>query len=247
MIPGWPYSFVAPLEPGRTSWTAVLNVVRLCPWDDTIAVTATQVRKVFERLYAADQWRIGDPPILVVVDAGYDVTRLAFLLADLPVELLGLMRSDRVLYFPPPPQPPGKVGCKPKRGAEFAFEVAATQPVPSITTVTETTHYGRAVASAWGRLHPLLVRRSAWADHPKENCRSSKAPSSVPRSTTSAETAAPDLSGCGGRPPPLLLRMWTGSGRRSCAGSTSNTPSGCSSRRWGGPAPKLREPAAADR
>ena len=34
MIPGWPYSFVAALEQGRTSWTAMLDVVRLCPWDD---------------------------------------------------------------------------------------------------------------------------------------------------------------------------------------------------------------------
>jgi hypothetical protein len=25
LIPGWPYSFVAALEPGRTSWTALLN------------------------------------------------------------------------------------------------------------------------------------------------------------------------------------------------------------------------------
>ena len=29
MIPGWPYSFVAALEPGRSSWTAVLDAVRL--------------------------------------------------------------------------------------------------------------------------------------------------------------------------------------------------------------------------
>jgi hypothetical protein len=34
MIPGWPYSFVAALEPGRTSWTAVLDAVRLGPADD---------------------------------------------------------------------------------------------------------------------------------------------------------------------------------------------------------------------
>ena len=27
MIPGWPYSVVAALEPGRTSWTAVLDAV----------------------------------------------------------------------------------------------------------------------------------------------------------------------------------------------------------------------------
>lgn len=121
----------------------MLDVLRLRPWDDAIAVTADQVREVFQRLYVAGQWRIGDPPVAVVFDAGYDVTRLAFLLADLPVELLGRMRSDRVLYFPPPSQPTGKRGRKPKHGAEFAFEDPATQPVPSITTVTDTTHYGR--------------------------------------------------------------------------------------------------------
>jgi hypothetical protein len=27
LIPGWPYSVVAALEPGRTSWTALLDVV----------------------------------------------------------------------------------------------------------------------------------------------------------------------------------------------------------------------------
>jgi hypothetical protein len=46
MIPGWPYSVVAALEPGRTSWTAVLDAVRLGPDDDDIAVTAAQVRDV---------------------------------------------------------------------------------------------------------------------------------------------------------------------------------------------------------
>lgn len=34
LIPGWPYSFVAALEPGRTSWTAVLDAVRLGRDDD---------------------------------------------------------------------------------------------------------------------------------------------------------------------------------------------------------------------
>jgi len=29
MIPGWPYSVMAALEPGRTSWTAVLDAARL--------------------------------------------------------------------------------------------------------------------------------------------------------------------------------------------------------------------------
>ena len=46
MIPGWPYSVVAALEPGRTSWTLPLDAVRLGPADDATAVTAAQVRDV---------------------------------------------------------------------------------------------------------------------------------------------------------------------------------------------------------
>jgi len=82
-IPGWPYSFVAALEPGRTSWTQVLDAVRLGPDDDVAEVTAAQVRQVLQRLIGAGQWQAGDPQVLVVFDAGYDLARLAFLLADL--------------------------------------------------------------------------------------------------------------------------------------------------------------------
>ena len=103
LIPGWPYSFVAALEPGRTSWTLPLDAVRLGPADDATAVTAAQIREVAGRIVAAGHWRDGDPDILVVFDAGYDLTRLAWLLRDLPVEVLGRLRSDRVMYFPPAP------------------------------------------------------------------------------------------------------------------------------------------------
>ena len=53
LIPGWPYSFVAALETGRTSWTALLDAVRLGPADDATAITAEQSRAVIERLIAA--------------------------------------------------------------------------------------------------------------------------------------------------------------------------------------------------
>ena len=87
LIPGWPYSVIAALEPGRTSWTLPLDAVRLGPADDATAVTAAQVREVTGRIIAAGHWRDGDPDILVVLDAGYDLTRLAWLLRDLPVEV----------------------------------------------------------------------------------------------------------------------------------------------------------------
>ena len=57
VIPGSPYSVIAALEPGRTSWTAVLNAVRLGPDDDETAVTAAQVREVITRLIEAGHWR----------------------------------------------------------------------------------------------------------------------------------------------------------------------------------------------
>ena len=165
MIPGWPYSVIAALEPGRASWTAVLDAVRLRPDDDETEVTAAQVRDVVIRLIEAGHWRRGDPAILVVFDAGYDVTRLAWLLADLPVDLLGRLRSDRVMQLPVPPRQPGTMGRPRKHGGELALADPATWPDPQLTTSTATSRYGMATAAAWDRVHPRLTHRAAWLDH----------------------------------------------------------------------------------
>jgi hypothetical protein len=165
MIPGWPYSVIAALEPGRTSWTAVLDAVRLGPDDDEAEVTAAQVREVVARLAEAGHWREGDPAILVIFDAGYDVARLAFLLAGLPVQVLGRLRSDRVMRLPVPPRRPGTVGRPRKHGRELALADPATWPDPQITTRTVTSRYGMAMATAWDRVHPRLTHRAAWLDH----------------------------------------------------------------------------------
>jgi hypothetical protein len=156
---------VAALEPGRTSWTAVLDAVRLGPDDEETAVTAVQVREVITRLIEAGQWREGDLPILVIFDAGYDVTRLAYLLADLPAELLGRLRSDRVMQLPAPPRQPATMGRPRKHGAELALADPAAWPAPQVATSTVTSRYGTAVTSAWDRVHPRLTHRSAWLDH----------------------------------------------------------------------------------
>src|SRR6266536_134935 len=166
MIPGWPYSVVAALEPGRTSWTAVLDAVRLGPDDDEAEITAAQVREVITRLIDAGHWCDGDPDIVVIFDAGYDPMRLACRLADLPVQVLGRLRSDRVLHFPAPPgRRDGKPGRPPRHGTELKLADEKTWPAPHVTTVTATTRYGTAVACSWDRLHPRLTHRSAWLDH----------------------------------------------------------------------------------
>jgi hypothetical protein len=168
MIPGWPYSIVAALESGRTSWTAVLDAVRLGPHDDATAVTAAQLRDVVERLIDAGHWAPGDPPVEIVMDSGYDVTRLAFVLADLPVVVTGRLRSDRVMIGPIPPRQPGTIGRPPRHGTVFKLAEPGTWPGPDHATTTATTRYGTAAASAWVRMHPRLTRRGAWLDHPED-------------------------------------------------------------------------------
>jgi hypothetical protein len=165
LVPGWPYSFVAALEPGRSSWTAILDAVRLGPLDDLTTLTAGQVRDVVDRLRQADQWRQGDPPILVVFDAGYDIVRLAWLLQDVPVIVAGRLRSDRVFHLPAPPRLPAQVGRPARHGPAIDLDEPATHPVSSVSTVSDTSRYGTAFAHAWDRAHQKLTRRAGWAEH----------------------------------------------------------------------------------
>jgi hypothetical protein len=135
----------------------VLDVVRLGPNDDQTVVTAAQLRDLVGRLRTAGQHHDGDPDILVVLDAGYDVHRLAFVLADLPVQLLGRLRADRVLCLPAPPRRPGRGGRPPRHGPALALAHPENGPAPVVSTTTATTRYGAAHAQAWDRLHPRLV------------------------------------------------------------------------------------------
>ncbi|MGW6244357.1 NF041680 family putative transposase [Streptomyces roseolus] len=162
-VPGWPYSIVCALEPGRNSWTAPLDARRLAPGGNTATVTARQLRDLVERLITAGQWQTGDPDILIIADAGYDAPRLAHLLRDLPVQVLARMRSDRVLRRPAPPREPHTRGRPPRHGGEFVFGQPDTWGTPDTETVTDTRLYGTALARSWDRLHPKLTHRSSWA------------------------------------------------------------------------------------
>jgi hypothetical protein len=233
LIPGWPYSFVATLEVGRSSWTAVLDAVRLGPADDATAVTADQLRAVIDRLVAAGHWQPGDPNILIVADAGYDITRLAFVLADLPVELVGRIRSDRVLRLPRPPRLPGTNGRPPKHGPEIALDKPATWPEPAQTTVTEITRYGTAAATSWDRVHPRLTRRACWIGHDGELpvIEGTLIRLQVQHLPGDRD---PSRCGCGPRSPALPLTTSTAGGSRTCAASISSTPN-CA---WPGHSPE---------
>jgi hypothetical protein len=172
--------------------------------------------------------------VLVVFDAGYDLARLAFLLADLPVEVLGRLRSDRVFRLPAPPRAVGAIGRPAKHGGEFHFADPGTWPEPDVVTRTDTSRYGAACATAWDRLHPRLTRRAAWLDYDRD----------LPVLQGTLIRLVVDHLPGDGDPKRVWLwlpasvlnrRMWTGCGGRSCAGSTLNTRSDSSSRPSAGP------------
>jgi hypothetical protein len=121
-------------------------------------VTAAQVREVATRIISAGHWQAGDPDILVVFDSGYDLTRLAWLLRGLPVEVAGRLRSDQARTFPRQranPAPTAGRWCRHRAVLKLAED--ATWPAPAVTTVTETTRFGTATAMAWGQLHQRLT------------------------------------------------------------------------------------------
>lgn len=141
MIPGWPYSFIVALESGPASWTAILNFCRLSPDDDATQVSADQLRGVIADLAWAGHWRPGDPDILIVADAGYDLARLTHLTCDLPVVICGRVRSGRVFHSPAGTHP-GR-GRPARHGTRFALNDPTSHHDPIWVTSNDTSRYGR--------------------------------------------------------------------------------------------------------
>ena len=142
VAPGWPYSFVAALSPGASSWALLLDAVRLGPDDDERLVTAAQLREVVTRLIAAGHWRDGDPPVLIMMDAGYSPVQLAWLLRDLPVTVVARVRSDRVFRAPAPPRAPGTRGRPARHGPALRCADPATWPGPGTDARAASARHG---------------------------------------------------------------------------------------------------------
>jgi hypothetical protein len=113
------------------------------------------------------RWHVGDRDILVVFDVGYDAPRMAHLLAGLPVEVLGRMRTDRVMRKPVPVPwiSPPQGGRPPKHGKEFRFAKPEPWGEPDAATVQATDRYGTAPSNGLGP-HPPPADHSLRLDRP---------------------------------------------------------------------------------
>ena len=121
------------------------------------------------RIIAAGHWHDGDPGILVIFDSGYDLTRLAWLLADLPVGGAGPAAQRPGDVLPRPGTPARhRTAARPGTAPRSSSPTSETWPAPAVTTVTGTTRYGTARAMAWSRLHQRLASRAGWEDHDGE-------------------------------------------------------------------------------
>jgi hypothetical protein len=167
-IPGWPYQVAAALGGGRTSWTGVLDVIRLGPNDDATEVTAAQILALLGRLREAGQWREGEPEVLFVLDSGYDIVRLTWLLRNEPVRLLGRIRADRVMHHPAGRRKGPTKGRGPRHGEVLRLADPATHTAPVQESTTHHDRFGRVRARCWGRLHPKLNHRGSWSVHEGE-------------------------------------------------------------------------------
>ena len=167
MVPGWPYSLVAALGPGPSSWQALLDAVRIGPGDDAAEVTAAQLREVVQRLVGAGRWRPGDPPVVIAMDAGYDPVRLSWLLRDLPVTVVGRVRAGRAFYLPPPPREPGRPGAPRLHGPAVRCARDAGTGDAAVTGTGQTSR-GPAAVTAWQPAHPALRRDGGWSAHPRD-------------------------------------------------------------------------------
>lgn len=169
-IPGWPYSFVAALESGRTSWCQLLDAVRLGPEDDVPEVTAAHLRGVVEDLIEMGRWHVGDRDILIDIDAGYDAPRTAHLLAGAPGRGAGTdalrprhATADTFARGVRPGLPAGRSAAEARQG--IPLRQSGYLGRAGRATVQVTDRYGTARAMAWDRIHPRLTTRSGVAQY----------------------------------------------------------------------------------
>lgn len=162
-IPGWPFSFAAGLEWGASSWTALLDAVRVGPDDDATVVCVAQIGAVVDRLTVAGTLA-GRPAPVFAFDAGYDLTRITYLAAGHGVQVLGRVRSDRVFYAPAPKRlRDGRPGRPRIHGNRFELSRPVTLPPAAEQLTAQSRRYGAVLVSAWHGLHQRLSKQSGWA------------------------------------------------------------------------------------
>jgi hypothetical protein len=167
-LPGWPYSVLAGIGWGSSSWVDPIEARRLRPGEEHTDITIGQITGLLKDLTATGKWQPGGPPPLVLLDAGNYATDLTWALAGHDVQLLVRLRSTRVFYRDPPPRRPGQMGATARHGAEFSCFDPARRHAPDFEHTVESGLYGTVTVRAWTGLHQKLGSTGRWASWPRD-------------------------------------------------------------------------------
>src|SRR6266704_1215259 len=193
-LPGWPYSVLVGIQWGSSSWAGPIEARRLKPGEEHTDVTIGQITELLKNLKATGKQQPGDPPPLVLLDAGNYATDLTYALAGDDVQLLVRLRSTRVFYLDPAPRRPGQMGAPARHGAEFSCSDPARRHTPDFEHTAESGLYGTVTVRAWTGLHQKLGSTGRWA--------------SWPRDTQLPIVRGTVLQGVDGHTPPKDLWLW---------------------------------------
>ena len=152
-LPGWPLSVLTGLHWGSSSWVDAIEARRLRPGEDHADAAIGQVTGLLTDLAAAGKRKTGDPPPLILLDAGYPAAGICHALAGQDVQVLVRLRSDRVFYGDPAGRAAGQRGAPRRHGQRFALDDATTHRVPDIELARESPRYGKVTVRAWKGLH----------------------------------------------------------------------------------------------
>jgi len=167
-LPGWSYSLMVGVQWGSSSWVDPIGARRLRPGQEHTDVTIEQITGLLTDLRATGKWTEGDPPPLVMLDAGNYATDLTHALADQNVQVLVRLRATRVFYLDPAPRQPGQRGAGKRHGAEFSCSDPGKRHAPDFERTVACERYGSVVVRAWRGLHQKLGRTGRWADFPPD-------------------------------------------------------------------------------
>jgi hypothetical protein len=140
VVPGWEYEWLVEVPAPGTGWVLPLDVERRSPSDGTpTAVAIGMLRGTLAR-------RPTDAPRPVAaLDSGYDPVQVAR--AELPIDVLVRLRSNRVFYRAPGPYQ-GR-GAPRKYGDVFRLADPATHGAPDARSTLTDPQCGRVQIDAW--------------------------------------------------------------------------------------------------
>lgn len=144
IVGAWEYQWLVAVPEPSGSWVLPLEVGRR----DLAAGTATTL--AITQVRAAQTARaVAAPRPLLLLDSHYDVGEVVG--ADLGVDILARLASNRRFYRPPGPYP--GMGRRAIHGPVFRCHDPASHGVPDRTQTDADATYGQVTIEAWPRLH----------------------------------------------------------------------------------------------